>query len=260
MKLIFTVFAFVLLHLTYAQYAYFPEGGIIHYEKTVHVKNFMKRQMSLSKDDGFDRTYVEQLMGKAPDTYIFKNKLLFQGDESRYEPVKEELTGVMRNLIWFGFDYSTVYYQNQHNGAFKSVAEYVGSNILTVDSLLQVKWKITDEYRTIAGYNCRRANGVVLDSVFVVAFYTDDIPLSSGPGAFHGLPGMILGLVVPEQHYNIYATKVDFTQPQISADLGKKKDKPMTREELKVFLRDRMRVGDWSTEQQLNFLLTNLYL
>lgn len=71
---------------------------------------------------------------------------------------------------------------------------------------------------------------------------------------------MILGVAVPEQHYNIYATKVTFVQPQVMAEMGKKKDKPMTRAELKTFLYDRMRVGDWNTEQQFNFLLTGLYL
>src|SRR5690606_10097411 len=243
-----------------AQYAHFPVAGTIEYEKTVHVKNFMKRHLSMSKDEGFDRTYIEQLMAKAPDSYVFKNKMMYNGSESRYEPIKEERTGIMRSIMWFGFDYETTYYKDIKNGVFRSVADYVGSNILTQDSLLKVKWKITDEYRTIAGYNCRRANGVVLDSVFIVAFYTDEIPLSSGPGAFHGLPGMILGVAVPEQHYNIYATKVNFIQPQVMAEMGKKKDKPMTRAELKTFLYDRMRVGDWNTEQQFNFLLTGLYL
>lgn len=242
------------------QYAHFPQSGVIHYEKRVHVKNFMKTKLSFSKNDGFDRSYQEQLMGKAPELHIFKSKLSFNGQESRYEPVKEELSGIMRNLSWYGFDYSPVYYQSFDTGEFKSLFEYGGSNLITADSLLSVKWKITNEYREIAGYNCRRANGVVLDSVFIVAFYTDDIPLSSGPGALHGLPGMILGLVVPDQHYNIYATKVELTQPVVSSELGRKKDKPMNRQELQQFMRDRMRVGEWNTEQEFGFSMANLLL
>ncbi|WP_437920875.1 GLPGLI family protein [Sphingobacterium sp. LRF_L2] len=243
-----------------AQYAHFPTGGVIHFEKTVHVKNFMKRQMALAKNDNFDRSYVEQLMSKAPNTYVFKSTLSFQGDESRAEPVKEELTNMMRNLIWYGFDYSTTYYKHLKNNSFKSLLEYGGSNILTQDSLLDIKWKITNEYRDIAGYSCRRANGILLDSIFVVAFYTDEIPLSSGPAVFHGLPGMILGAAVPEQHYSIYATKVELYQPVITAELGKKRDKPMSRMELYNFMRDRMGIGDWSTEEEFNFLMINLLL
>ena len=126
------------------------------------------------------------------------------------------------------------------------------------DSIMPVKWKITNEYREIAGYSCRRANGVVLDSVYVVAFYTDQIPTSAGPGTVHGLPGMILGLVVPEQHYNIYATKVDFSPPTIRAELGKKKDKPMTRKEAQERMKSLM--GTWMAEQQLNLLLAAIFL
>ncbi len=243
-----------------AQYAHFPSGGVIHFEKTVHIKNFMKRQLSIAKNDNFDRSYVEQLMSKAPTTYVFKSTLSFQGDESRSEPVKQELSGVMRNLVWYGFDYSTTYYKHIKNNSFKSLLEYGGSNILTQDSLLAIKWKITNEYRDIAGYTCRRANGVLLDSIFVVAFYTDEIPLSSGPASLHGLPGMILGAAVPEHHYSIYATKVELSQPVLTAELGKKRDKPMSRKELSAFMRDRMGIGEWSTVEEFNFLMVNLLL
>ena len=34
------------------------------------------------------------------------------------------------------------------------------------------------------------------DTVYVVAFYTEDIPVSGGPEMFGGLPGMILELTV----------------------------------------------------------------
>lgn len=244
----------------FGQHAYFPEAGIIHFEKRVHLKNFMKRRMALSKDDNFDRSYMEQLMSKAPESYVYKSKLSFNANESRYDAVQEELTGIMRNLEWYGFDHNGSYYQDIGKGLFKNKLDYNGGNILLEDSLLNIKWKITNEYRDIAGYTCRRANGVLLDSVFVVAFYTDVIPLSSGPACMHGLPGMILGLVVPEQHYNIYATKVEIGQPQITSDFAKKRDKPMTRAAFQAFMRDRLRVGDWYTEPEFNFLMINMLL
>lgn len=246
--------------VVFGQYAHFADAGVIHFEKTVHIKNFMKKHIAISKNDNFNRKYMEQLTNKAPDTYVFKSKLSFLGEESRYDPVKEDLTGVIRNLIWYGFDYSTTYYKHIENGSFKSLLEYGGSNILTQDSLLDIKWKITNEYRDIAGYSCRRANGVLLDSIFVVAFYTDEIPLSSGPAAFQGLPGMILGVAIPDQHYNIYATKVELSHPVVAVELGKKRDKPMSRDELKSFIRDRMSIGEWSTEEEFNFLMVNLLL
>lgn len=260
-KLVLITFGMLFVSaMALAQHAYFPEGGVIHFEKRVHLKNFMKTKMALSKSDNFDRSYIEQLLSKAPDSHVYKSTLSFNGAESRYDAVKQEQTGIMRNLDWYGFDYSGSYYQHIEKGLFKSRLDYEGGNILLEDSLLNIKWKITNEYRDIAGYTCRRANGVLLDSIFVVAFYTDVIPLSSGPIGTHGLPGMILGLAVPDQHYNIYATKVEIGQPQIVSELAKKKDKPMTRTAFQSFMRDRLRIGDWYTEAEFNMMMVNMLL
>lgn len=76
------------------------------------------------------------------------------------------------------------------------------------EKTMSIKWKLTDETRNIAGYNCIRANGVFGDSIYVVAFYTEDIALSGGPEHFNGLPGMILGIALPHDHVTWFATKV----------------------------------------------------
>ena len=47
-------------------------------------------------------------------------------------------------------------------------------------------------------------------STYVIAFYANEIPIDGGPESINGLPGMILGLVVPSQHLSYFATKVEF--------------------------------------------------
>jgi GLPGLI family protein len=47
-----------------------------------------------------------------------------------------------------------------------------------------------------------------MDSIYVVAFYTDQIPVSGGPESFTGLPGMILGIALPYEHITWFATKI----------------------------------------------------
>ncbi|MFN7274962.1 MAG: GLPGLI family protein, partial [Bacteroidota bacterium] len=49
--------------------------------------------------------------------------------------------------------------------------------------------------------------------VYVVAFYSDQIPVSSGPESFGNLPGMILGLAVPRLSITWFATRVELTAP-----------------------------------------------
>ncbi|MBC7913616.1 MAG: GLPGLI family protein, partial [Pyrinomonadaceae bacterium] len=79
---------------------------------------------------------------------------------------------------------------------------------LVKDTTRNIAWKITDETREIAGYTCRRANAIVMDSVYVVAFYSDEIPVSGGPEIFSGLPGMILGVALPHENITWFATSV----------------------------------------------------
>lgn len=253
------VFMAVSLSPVQAQYAYFPDQGTITYEKTVHVKNLLRRQLGMMKEGDFSKRFVEEMMNKANETAVLKKKLSFRGKEVSYEPMQEKSDPAMENLLRMGLiDHQPVIYQDLDKKRSKSSFEYGGSKILIDDSLMSVKWKITDEYREIAGYDCRRANGVVLDSVYVVAFYTDQIPTAGGPGTIHGLPGMILGFVVPEQHYNIYATKVEMNSPSVKTLSAGRRDTPMTRKQFEEQIRGRF--GKWMTPSQVNLILAAMQL
>lgn len=126
--------------------------------------------------------------------------------------------------------------------AKKSVFE---SNFLVEDSLRKARWKITNDFREIAGFNCRRATTIIMDSVFVVAFYTDEIMIPGGPESFNGLPGMILGLVINRLHTTWYATKVDVTSVNVKDITAPVKGKKTTNVELKETLNKSL--SDWGT-------------
>ena len=51
--------------------------------------------------------------------------------------------------------------------------------------------------------------GKIFDSVYVFAFYTDEITVSGGPMGINGLPGMILGITIPRMFTSWIATKVE---------------------------------------------------
>ena len=103
---------------------------------------------------------------------------------------------------------NTVYSDLEHDKAI-SVKNVFEQAFLVQDTLRHIKWKITDETRNIVGFNCRRANAIIMDSIYVVAFYTDEIVTTGGPESFTGLPGMILGVSLPHQHVSWFATKVE---------------------------------------------------
>ena len=124
------------------------------------------------------------------------------------------------------------------------------STFLLQDSSRHVPWKFSNDHRDIAGFDCRKASAVIMDSLFVVAFYTDQIITPGGPESFCGLPGMILGLAIPRLHTTWFATKVELvpvTAPQLSAP---QKGKKVTGQQLAQQLEKSMK--DWGKQSKRN--------
>src|SRR5690606_20107206 len=104
--------------------------------------------------------------------------------------------------------------------------------------------------RTIAGFNCRKAVGIICDSVYVVAFFAEEIPVSGGPESFAGLPGMILGLVVPRLHTTWFATKLTLQNSTTANFPLPRKGKKTTEPELHKLLQSSMK--EWGDRGQKN--------
>ena len=117
-------------------------------------------------------------------------------------------------------------YRTNNSVSQKPVFE---ETFLVTDSLQKIKWKITADTRNIAGFDCRKAVGIIDDSIAVFAFYTDEIMIPGGPESIHGLPGMILGVGVPRLHTTWFATKVEISNVNPSAILPEKKGKKVDR-------------------------------
>lgn len=101
--------------------------------------------------------------------------------------------------VWYN-DYGTGIFTNQ---------KIIDDTYIMSDSLMKIDWKLSPyETREIAGFNCRKATGIIFDSVYVFAFYTDEITISGGPMGIHGLPGMILGITIPRMYTSWIATRL----------------------------------------------------
>ncbi len=106
---------------------------------------------------------------------------------------------------------------------------YIDNNYLLTGALMNIEWKLSPtETREIAGFNCRKATGIIFDSVYVFAFYTDEITISGGPMGINGLPGMILGITIPRMFTSYIATKLQVAGVDVrkvtAPQKGKKKD------------------------------------
>jgi GLPGLI family protein len=109
---------------------------------------------------------------------------------------------------WKKSDEENVWYCDYETGKINMQKNVDGTSLNIVDSIPKLKWRITNENRIIAGFNCRKAVAIMFDSVYVFAFYTDEIVISGGPCSINGLPGMILGVTIPRLFTSWIATKV----------------------------------------------------
>jgi GLPGLI family protein len=184
---------------------------------------------------------AEQIKKVTPQYQSFFYDYEFDGNKSIYKPGREsdsKPTGFFGAPATDNEVYSD--YATGRTVAHKSVFE---KSFLIEDSLRHTTWKITNDFREIAGFNCRRATTIIMDSVFVVAFYTDEIITPGGPESFNGLPGMILGLVINRLHTTWYATKVDVNSVNVKDIAPPQKGKVATNVELMETLKKSL--SDW---------------
>lgn len=140
-------------------------------------------------------------------------------------------------------DEENVWYFNYTAGKFNMQKNLWGSNLNVADTIPPLAWKLTNENRIIAGFNCRKAIAKIFDSVYVFAFYTDEIMVSGGPCSINGLPGMILGVTIPRMFTSWIATKVMLTPVDENLIKPVTVKKYYTLKELKATIDERTK--DW---------------
>lgn len=234
-KLLFISFIFYLPFLTSAQQ--FITKGKIEFERKINVH----KQFEGEGD------WIQELKKTIPQYNITYFNFFFDGNKSVYKPGRENPDSrpgmdwgngpAKENIVQTN-------YQTQHFISQKQVFETL---FLVEDSLRKINWKYTTDTRKIAGFTCRKASGIIMDSVFVFAFFTDEIMVSGGPEGFSGLPGMILGIAIPRMHTTWFATKLELaevTEKDLAPPVkGKKTTIADLEKSLQVFLKD---WGKWA--------------
>jgi len=219
-----------------AQNTHFIQNGVIEFEKRSNMYALIKKRINKDNETYMNQAF-DQYKKNSPQFKVVKSILSFNRDKSLYKwPTVEEtmnnnwlntdVLGDLKNTIATNFD-------TQSSITQKNVYE---DTYLVKDSVRKINWKITDETREIAGYECRRANAVIMDSVYVVAYYTNQIAVSGGPESFTGLPGMILGLALPHENITWFATKVTETAVPEKDLAPPVKGKPTDNKGLKTIL------------------------
>lgn len=206
--------------------AQFTAQGKIEYERKVNIHRQMEDMMY---DD--NKTWLEKMKAQMPKFSSTYFDLSFTTTSSLYKPGREPETPIKsmwgnapasENIVYTDFNKAKVL-------ALKKVYE---EKFLVEDTLRKLQWKIMDEVRTIANFKCRKAVAKMFDSVYVVAFYTEDILATGGPEMFAGLPGMIMEIAIPRLYSTWIATKVEVVQPKPEDLKAPDKGKKVSQKEL----------------------------
>ncbi|MCC6412283.1 MAG: GLPGLI family protein [Saprospiraceae bacterium] len=177
------------------------DEGVILFEERINLHR------SIPEEDA-------EMKAMVPEFRVAQSELLFTKTESLYRNIEEEeededMGG--NGMVMRIQRPESIFYRNFATGRKTDLRDMGGERYLVEGELDKTAWKMTGESKTILGYNCLKAT--TRDTVRnrdVTAWFTDALPLSSGPAQFYQLPGMVLAVDINNGEYNLTALKVDF--------------------------------------------------
>ena len=241
-KTVLLVPVFIIFHIHIHAQAVFISKGKIEYEKKVNMHKFIE-----------DNSWTREIKDRMPVYNTSYHDLFFDSSQSLFKAGREVPDNKWKNFWGANLNEENQLFMNFSDGMSTEFKQVFEKKFIIQDTAIKVEWRITDEIRTIAGFDCRKAVGRMFDSLYVVAFFTDQITVPVGPGPYHGLPGAILGLAFPRYYTTWFATKVELVSPkadELKAPAGKASK--IDRKELMTMVKEANRWGS-EEEKQKNF-------
>lgn len=210
----------------------FINKASIEYEVKTSIKKTMGTGM-----------WADMMKDKMPEFKTGYYKYTFADNKSIYKLDHwDDATNKMPQFLRSNDEDNTWYFDFDAN-KFVMQKNVVGTKFNVEDSIPKINWKLSNENRMIAGFNCRKAEGIIMDSVYVFAFYTDEIMIPGGPCSLNGLPGTILGLTIPRLYTSWIATKVMVNDVNVASIKPSTSKKYYTNKDLTSLLKERAK--DW---------------
>lgn len=149
----------------------------------------------------------EQIMAMLEKQWEKTFTLTFDQEQSIYEEDESLAPPYLGNGMMVMSSYgSDLLYKNIKEDRYTKQIDFLGKVFLIQDTFEKIDWKLQSDTKNIGKYTCFKATAeqpIKIDthsdeqtekSITIIAWYTPQIPVSSGPSKFHGLPGLILEL------------------------------------------------------------------
>lgn len=232
--------------------AQFISNGQIEFE----VKTNIKKTFGSSP-------WAESMKDKLPTFKVSYFKYKFSESKSIYQfdrwENKDLIPDMFRNS-----DEKAIWYTDFNTQLSNMQKQVFGTAFTVKDSLMKIEWRLSNENRIIAGYNCKKAVGKIMDSVYVFAFYTEEIIIPGGPCSINGLPGMILGMTIPRLYTSWMTTKVSaekntpvISEPESNTNIFNRRNAAST---IKAQTKDWVDESDPESRKWVDQLMWNMML
>lgn len=202
-----TLYIILFLFINSSLFSQVNAGKIVFERKTNLEKKFTDGRM-------------KKMLGEGNKIRTELFELYFNDTCSIFKPI---LSDEADPLNW-ATNKNTVY-QNFNSNQKLSILGIWGQQIYVNDTNSSRNWKITENKRTIANYECYKAIWQKDDSTRIYAWFSVDLVPSVGPEGFNGLPGAILGLATEDGGIIYFAKSVEIITPNkeiFTVDLRKK--------------------------------------
>ena len=143
------------------------------------------------------------LVGKAHSLF-YTERLAFHdsicslpGGEQQFRELSVQVMRQGQKILPISGDYL---YHDLQNGDFTTRTQLSREFIEYAEDAEAIPWQFTDSVKTVLGYECRRAEADFRGRHWI-AWYTLEVPASSGPWKLGGLPGLICEAYDSARHY-----------------------------------------------------------
>lgn len=207
------------------------QSGTVVYNETMKLEIHLEGMGSDMEQMLPKERKAVKMLHYSPDVSIYLN-----GKKNEDQEVTEEMAGGGTMVIKMDEPDEQVYFDVK-NQKVTEQRDFMSRMFLIESPVDSIPWKLTGNQREILGFPCMEAM-FIKDTVKTIAWFTPNIPVSTGPGKYRGLPGLILEVNVNDGKRLITAASV--TPADVTALLvSPKKGKKVTREEFNKMVEEK---------------------
>ncbi|MEO1258770.1 MAG: GLPGLI family protein [Bacteroidota bacterium] len=232
MKSKFFLFALLLPLFSIAQQ---NEGEVV-YTETI--------KMNIDLPDDMD----EKMRAMIPTSQSFTKSLIFNEKESLYtdwEAGENEDLEISHEEDGMDFQMvmkrpENIYYADLANQSIVNKQEFFGRMFLITGEATAYPWKLTGEQKKINDFICQKATCTHKEQN-ITAWFTPQIPLSTGPNGYGGLPGLVLEVDINDGERTITPLEINLKAIEKGKIEKPTKGKKVTKEEFTKIRDEKMK-------------------